>query len=354
MYIKVLIMLYFLFNFFTLPANAHWADMAAMDLTMIGNKASAQLTIPTKFLTEFDKDKNGKLSKAEIDSSSKDIEVFLNKNIILKSDGEPGILSVSSSESSNINITVSGKQSSLNLNWLWENPGKMYKLSYNLFPKEAVNAHCLVSANIDGNFQTFNFSPQNTEIYLKEMSTLESIKQFILLGIEHIVTGYDHILFLIALLLAGGGFKYLLKIVTAFTIAHSITLSLAALNIVNASPRIVESCIAASIVYVASENLWRKKDEAHWGLVFAFGLIHGLGFASVLSEMDLPKTNLVQTLISFNLGIELGQLVIVTIAWFIINKIRQSQENAYKNLKMFGSILIILIASFWFIQRAFL
>ena len=129
------------------------------------------------------------------------------------------------------------------------------------------------------------------------------IGSFFLLGIEHILTGYDHLLFLLALILRGGNLWSLFKIITAFTIAHSITLALAALNIVMLPERLVEATIALSIAYVAAENLFMRKAVSHrWAVSFLFGLVHGFGFSNVLRELGLPKEGLLWSLLNFNLG----------------------------------------------------
>src|SRR5207244_3237601 len=157
-------------------------------------------------------------------------------------------------------------------------------------------------------------------------------RRFLVLGIEHIFTGYDHIAFLIGLLLLGGSFKELVQIVTAFTVAHSITLALATLAIVNPTPRIIEPLIAASIVYVAAENLWalRRGTSAsalrhRWMLTFAFGLVHGFGFATVLRELHLPRSGLAAALVTFNLGVEVGQVCIVALAVPLLAALRRTR-----------------------------
>ena len=138
---------------------------------------------------------------------------------------------------------------------------------------------------------------------------------YLRLGIGHIFLGYDHIAFLLALLFVRR-FVDLLKIITAFSVAHTLTLALAALQVVTLAPRFVESAIAASIVYVATENLWRKNENMHrWRLTFAFGLVHGFGFAAVLRELGLPSNGLVRSLLAFNLGVEVGQIAIAAVCW---------------------------------------
>jgi hydrogenase/urease accessory protein HupE len=137
---------------------------------------------------------------------------------------------------------------------------------------------------------------------------------FFKLGVEHILTGYDHLLFLAALLLRGGAFLSLFKIITAFTIAHSITLALAVLGVVTIPARIVEPAIAASIVWVALENLLRKDVPPHrWLVSFCFGLVHGFGFASAIEPLKLPAGRLALALLGFNLGVETGQAFVVVL-----------------------------------------
>jgi hydrogenase/urease accessory protein HupE len=337
---------------FCLPAHAHWADMSAMELNIDDKGAEATLTLPTRFLISADKNNDGKISPVEITRQEKFIKSLLSDDVYLKGDGVKGDLSISPSETQEINVSGPNNQSTLHLSWKWQKSPVSYKLHYSLFPPEAVNAHCLVSAAVNNQVKTIVFDQKHNDEYLKELTTLENIRQFLMLGIEHIATGYDHILFLIALLLAGGRFTYLIKIVTAFTLAHSITLSLAVLGIVTVPSRFVESCIAASIIYVAAENLWRKKDEAHWILVFIFGLVHGLGFASVLREMEIPRNQLAITLATFNIGIELGQITIVVSAWYLLTLMRKTSWSG--KIKNAGSVAIVAMASVWFIQRAFL
>ena len=133
-------------------------------------------------------------------------------------------------------------------------------------------------------------------------------------GIEHILTGYDHLLFLLALILRGGRIGSLLAIVTAFTVAHSITLALAVLNVVSLPSWFIEPMIALSIVYVAAENIFLKRAASRrWAVSFALGLVHGFGFASALLDLELPTSALVGSLLSFNLGVEAGQAMVIAV-----------------------------------------
>jgi HupE/UreJ protein len=171
-------------------------------------------------------------------------------------------------------------------------------------------------------------------------------------GIHHIAIGPDHILFIIGLLLLGGTVLRLLGIVSAFTLGHSITLSLATLGMVTPPARVVEPAIALSIVYVGADNLLAAggRDTRAWIALF-FGLVHGFGFASVLREISLPPRALGISLFSFNLGVEIGQAVIVVIVASILAFVRTRSPRAAQRLATAGSVIVVLAGAYWFVQR---
>jgi hydrogenase/urease accessory protein HupE len=180
------------------------------------------------------------------------------------------------------------------------------------------------------------------------------VRRFVPAGVHHILIGPDHLLFLVGLLLLGGSIRQLAVIVTGFTIAHSITLSLAALNIVTPPARIIEPAIALSIVYVGADNLLIRggRDVRAW-IAFAFGFIHGFGFANVLREMDLPARALGWSLFSFNVGVEIGQLLVVVAVASAFTALRSRSEAAGRQLAVVGSIIVMAAGAFWFVQRVF-
>ena len=178
-----------------------------------------------------------------------------------------------------------------------------------------------------------------------------NIGEFLLLGIEHILTGYDHIAFLLALIVIGLSIKEVLKIITAFTIAHSITLLLAATQVVSLNSRIVESVIAFSICFVALENLFKKQVNYRWLLTFGFGLIHGFGFASVLQELIVGKSNLLVSVVSFNLGVEMGQLMIFLVLLPILHLLKNKIE--FRKVTVGVSLAIFMLGFAWLIERGF-
>lgn len=175
---------------------------------------------------------------------------------------------------------------------------------------------------------------------------------FLLLGVHHILTGYDHLLFLAALLLRGGRLTSLLKIITAFTLAHSITLALAVLGLVTIPDRLVEPVIAASIVWVALENVvLRKAPSQRWLVSFLFGLVHGFGFASALTPLGLPPRNLALALLGFNLGVEAGQGLVVGLLLPLLVWMRGWVWEP--RVVRTASLVVALVGFAWFVERLF-
>jgi hypothetical protein len=175
---------------------------------------------------------------------------------------------------------------------------------------------------------------------------------FVRLGVEHILTGYDHLLFLVALLATSRGVGSVVRIVTAFTLAHSVTLSLAALGIVTVPNRIIEPLIAATIVWVALENLFAAEpDRWRWIWSFGFGLVHGLGFASALGELDLKGAVLVRGLVGFNVGVEIGQLLFVAV--FLPALMWLARGRGARLTPLITSLTVATIGTYWLIERIF-
>lgn len=170
-------------------------------------------------------------------------------------------------------------------------------------------------------------------------------------GLEHIFIGVDHLAFLAALLVAAGGVGSLVRIVTSFTVAHSLTLLVSAMGWIHVSPRVTEAMIAASIVYVAAENFFIKGDQHRWVLTFAFGLVHGLGFAGVLREKLIDLEGRVGPILWFNLGVELGQVAIVLGLYPALAWVRRRPEGPHRRLVHVFSSLIFLLGMAWLMER---
>ena len=223
-----------------------------------------------------------------------------------------------------------------------------------LFDVLGAGYHTIANIQWSGGSEQFVFLPNAREARVTVAAgvTTRGIGSFFLLGIEHILTGYDHLLFLLALILRGGNIWSLLKIITAFTVAHSITLALAALNIVMLPERLVEATIALSIAYVAAENLFMRHAVSHrWAVAFIFGLMHGFGFSNVLRELGLPKEGLVWALLNFNLGVEAGQAIAVVIAVPLLIWLRRYRWEPRAVAAV--SIVVLMVGLILFVDRAF-
>ena len=180
------------------------------------------------------------------------------------------------------------------------------------------------------------------------------VQRFVPAGITHILIGPDHLIFLLGLLLIGGTLRQFAVIVSAFTLAHCLALSLAALNIVSPPTRIVEPAIALSIVYLGADNLLIRggRDVRIW-IASAFGLIHGFGYAGVLRALSLPARALGWSLVSFNVGVEIGQLLVVVVVASALAALRSRSEMLGRRLFFAGSVVVMAAGTFWFVQRVF-
>lgn len=340
---------------FVLPIQAHWADLAVAEIQIKERTVEINLTLPTGLVAQFDDDQNGQLSAVEVSTHSLEIQKFLDQKIQLTAGAQQaGNLIVRSTIAkaaiSNLN-TSPDTHSNLLLTYNWAQPLDRLQIHYDLFAPDVTTARCLAQVLRDGKIDNLVFTPASKDAALINLPVWQQITSFISLGIEHILTGYDHILFIISLLMLGGGLKYLLKVVTAFTLSHSVTLSLAVLNIFTLPSQFVECAIALSIAYIAAENLWRTESTGRWKLAFGFGLIHGLGFASALTELNLPKSNLAVSLASFNIGVELGQVSVVLVIYFLLSLLRKFPWDLA--IRRSISIGVIGMSLVWFWERAF-
>jgi hypothetical protein len=188
---------------------------------------------------------------------------------------------------------------------------------------------------------------------LESMSATDSAFLYLKLGFEHILPlGLDHILFVLSLFLLSSNLKTVLWQSLAFTVAHSVTLGLAMYKVITISPKIVEPLIALSIAYVALENVFVSRlRPSRIGIVFLFGLVHGLGFAGALAGLGLPSNSYFTSLLAFNVGVELGQLTVIFAAYFLIGKWFGKKSYYHKFIVIPFSLIIAAIALYWFIER---
>ena len=190
---------------------------------------------------------------------------------------------------------------------------------------------------------------------LEKMSKSRAALVYLGLGYTHILPlGFDHILFILSLFLLSPKLKPLLWQATAFTVAHSITLGLAMYHVITPPASIVEPVIALSILYVALENIFSPKlKRSRIGIVFLFGLVHGMGFAGALGHLGLPKDAYLTCLVLFNVGVELGQLTVILSAWFLLAKWFGDKPYYRKYIVIPLSVMIAIVAGYWTIQRLF-
>ena len=237
-----------------------------------------------------------------------------------------------------------------------EQPGAI-AIDTNLFPYDP-NHQTFINIYEDAQLRQqliFNAgTPEHTYYLGTTQGALAVMRTFIPSGIHHILIGPDHILFLVGLLLLGGTWLALVRIVTAFTLGHSLTLSLAALNVLSPPASVIEPAIALSIVFVGADNLVRGtgRDLRAW-VALVFGLVHGFGFANVLREFGLPPEALGWSLFSFNVGVEIGQLVIVLAVASALTAIRRRSDVLGYRVAFAGSIVVIAAGTYWFVQRVF-
>jgi hydrogenase/urease accessory protein HupE len=207
--------------------------------------------------------------------------------------------------------------------------------------------------------QAARLTPNSPTVLMETRADSTQVaKTYFLLGVEHILTGYDHFLFVLSLVLLLVGGRTIAKTVTAFTVAHSLTLIGTTLHLISVPRQPVEICIALSIVFLAVEIVKAKpsaprlSERFPWLVAFAFGLLHGFGFAGALAEIGLPEGDVPVALLTFNLGVELGQLIIVAGGLAVLAVIRHFAEPLIRSARVVAAYAIGSIAAFWMIERA--
>jgi hydrogenase/urease accessory protein HupE len=212
--------------------------------------------------------------------------------------------------------------------------------------------------NLDDTTQVTRVTPSSPSFVVAATpSALEVTRTYLVLGVEHILFGIDHLLFVLALLILVKGWRKLVGTITAFTIAHSITLAAATLGFVHVPGKPVEATIALSIVFVACEIVHRCQGRSGltetwpWVIAFSFGLLHGLGFASALREVGLPQNAIPLALLFFNIGVEVGQLLFISVVLAVVALVRRIQIQVPRCAELIPPYAIGSIAMFWVIQR---
>jgi HupE / UreJ protein len=231
-------------------------------------------------------------------------------------------------------------------------PSGAYEVRYGVFSEAdaVVDDHTNVTDYQLGDARgVFVFDAGHRELDAGAAGPLSSASRFAVMGVEHILAGLDHVLFLVALLLGAQGFGSVLKLASTFTAAHSLTLALAALGWVRVPAEVVEPLIALSIAYVAAENIIGGESRHRLAVVFGFGLLHGLGFASTLSITDDVSGRLLASLVTFNVGIELGQALIIAALFPLLLLIRRHRWSAAAHAG--AAVIAVTFGLTWFFDR---
>jgi hypothetical protein len=335
------------------PAFAHPAPFSYLDINLHDGQADGTLTVhvadPAHDLGVSPADRL--YTPQLLQSRLKAITDSLDRGLFLQEGGRPLALQWTG-------VTPLPSQSQLRFSYRIANvtPGALGVrtdlFTYDRFHQTFVNLY------LDGQLrQQWIFShgaPERTYYFGTTAGVMEVIKTFVPAGVHHILIGPDHILFLCGLLLMGGSLGRLVKIVTAFTLGHSLTLSLASLGIFAPPASITEPAIALTIIVVGVDNLMRGGGKDLRALAaLLFGLVHGFGFASVLREFGLPREALAWSLFSFNVGVEIGQLIIVGIVATTLEFVRRRSPVIGRRVAVAGSYVVIAAGAFWFIQRVF-
>ena len=353
----------------SLPVLAHKASDSYLVLDIKGSEVSGQWDIALRdidFALGLDRDGNGEITWGELRARHADIATWALGRLSLQRGGACALRVTDHLVDSH----TDGAYAVLQLAGTCPAAGGELALGYRLlFELDALHRG-LLRLSLDGASHTAVLSPERATqgFGAGEASRLAQFGQYLVEGIWHIWIGFDHILFLLSLLLPavlvheagrwrgvarfGEALREVLWVVTAFTAAHSITLSLAALGLVTLPSRLVESAIAASVVLAAANNLKPLVEHRRWMVAFGFGLIHGFGFASVLAELGLPRDTLVLSLLGFNLGVETGQLAIVAVFLPLAYALRGTGFYR-RGVFVGGSLLTLTIALIWLIERAF-
>jgi HupE / UreJ protein len=357
--------------FFSMAAFAHKPSDSYLSLSVQGAAVRGQWDIALRdleFAIGLDSNGNGEITWGELRAKHADIAAYALARLAVRADGRDCRLAPTAhlvDEHSDGTYAVMRFDADCGS----RTPSSL-EVSYSLFFDLDPTHRGLLRFERGGTSQTGVLSPERPALAFRagESSPLAQFFDYLREGVWHIWVGFDHILFLLSLLLPSvlilnknkwratrhfrDTFWDVLKVVTSFTIAHSITLSLAALSVISLPSRLVESTIALSVVLAALNNLKPLVAERRWAVAFAFGLIHGFGFASVLADLGLPQGTLLLALVGFNLGVEAGQLAIVGAFLPVAYALRGTWFYRYVVFAG-GSAAIALVALIWLVERVF-
>jgi len=341
---------------------AHPPGLSSINIDILPQQVDARVTFALQDIEAFspmDSDLDAEVSDAELDAAKPAIAKLLADQFKLAVNGKliepvaPGQVSFDGQNNAHVDFrfklpNADARQLNLESQFLRILPEGHQQ---QVMVKNA-DQQIIIETMLNRDHSSVVIDLQNVQAH----STLNTFISFLKLGVEHIVTGYDHLLFLFGLLMVTHSFWPAVKIINCFTIAHSITLALAGLNLFELPSSFVEPFIAATIVYVGVENIIRgDHPKGRYWLAFGFGLVHGFGFAGVLRELDIGSGDygILVPLLSFNLGIETGQIAVAAIVLPLIWALNNRVETSHKFLTA-CSALISLMGVYWFLERTVL
>jgi hypothetical protein len=334
--------------------RAHDISASFLDLHLQSGKLAIRYRLPMPemdLLFLIDRNVDRRYDRGEIQQALGQIQEYVNQKLSIQVNGLPVLF-----EPQDFQLW-GDEQDHLFLDFVRELPVAaavtQIRIDSRLFQELVSNHKTMVAVHAGPQTSQYALDTSNRlGIWQAEQtSRVAHFGRFLKLGMEHIFTGYDHILFLVGLLLVGSSLLEVVKIVTSFTVAHSLTLALAVLGRANPNPSLVEVGIAFSIAYVGMENLTNRRLTRRWHITFFFGLVHGFGFAHVLREMNLSSGQLASSLFAFNLGVEAGQVAIVSLIFPVLKGIRRLP---WHHVFLQGaSATVLAFGVFWFFQRIF-
>lgn len=359
------------FLLLAVQTQAHKPSDSYLSLHLAGNRITGQWDIALRdldYALGLDQNDDGAITWGELRERQGVVTAYALSRLQLRADDTPCSSRVSGYL---VDVHTDGAYAVLRFVAVCPRLSRVMALDYGLFFDLDPQHRGLLRLTYEGQTRTAILSPEQASQRL-ELAALTPWRQFLDFGQEgiwHIWQGFDHVLFLLALLLPAVLYRQdgrwqavrcwrpacrqVLKIVTGFTLAHSITLSLAALGVVHLPSRLVESAIAASVGFAALNNVYPFfHDVRRWLVGFAFGLLHGFGFASVLVGLDLPRSALLLSLVGFNLGVETGQLAIVSL-FFPLTYLLRTSWLYHRCTLVLGSLLIATVSFIWLLERMF-
>lgn len=330
-------------------AYAHRLDLSLANFKVTQSTVVAQLVLPYNTLNLADDDRDGLITPQEVQRHREDYHKLFSNSIVLKDGSAVALMSIEPNEPGYLQPNVTGdpkSHASLRLVFQFATPVRDLQIHYAYFPPQ-VNDRCIAVVEDNGHLNEFTFSREHNDYRVESLP--RRFRGFFSMGLHHLVTGIDHMLFLAALICLSSSLWELTKTVTAFTVGHSLSLLVAALGIATAPASLVEPLIAVSIIYAGLENLWLKDTSGRWKIALGFGLVHGLGFADALTSLRLEGASLAAALTGFNLGVEAGQIAVVALLYPLIRKVASGKGGP--QILRGASIAVSVVATFWFIER---